>query len=54
LILHWPFLVLMVATGFQKPASAADVNVTIEYQEAKPNPCAPYNPVQLNGFWVLI
>ncbi len=33
--------VLMVATGFQKPASAADVNVTIEYQEAKPNPCAP-------------
>jgi hypothetical protein len=46
--------VLMVATGFQKPASAADVNVTIEYQEAEPNPCAPCNPVQLNGLWVLV
>jgi hypothetical protein len=46
--------VLMVATGFQEPASAADVDVTIEYQEAKPNPCAPYNPVQLSGLWVLV
>lgn len=41
--------VLVLATGFQRPASAADVNVTIQYQEVKPNPCPPNNPVQLNG-----
>jgi hypothetical protein len=46
--------VLMVASGFQKPSSTSGVNVTIEYREAEPNPCAPYNPVQLNRFWVLV
>jgi hypothetical protein len=32
--------VLMVASGFQKPSSTSGVNVTIEYREAEPNPCA--------------
>jgi hypothetical protein len=35
---------VLVATGFQKPASAADVNVTIEYQEARPNPMRVVQP----------
>jgi hypothetical protein len=41
--------VLVVATGFKKPVSAADVNTTIQYQDVRPNPCPPNNPVQLNG-----
>jgi hypothetical protein len=46
--------VLTVASGFQEPASAAGVNVAIEYQEAKPNVCVPYNRYSLTGLWVLV
>jgi hypothetical protein len=34
---------LMVASGFQEPASATGVHVAIEYQEAKPNAYVPHN-----------
>jgi hypothetical protein len=44
--------VLVVAVAFQKTASAAQINVTNEYQEAMPNLCAPYKPVRLDGSWV--
>jgi hypothetical protein len=46
--------VLMAASGFQEPASAAGIDVTIEYQGAESDPCASYNPVQLGGLWVLV
>jgi hypothetical protein len=41
--------ILVVATGFDRPASAADVNVTVRIQEVRENPCQAGDLIQLNG-----